>query len=82
MAPGIIATNGMNVYSTEVLEVMPQTNLMKRFGEVEDIANAVCLLAGDGGGFVTGEVLHVDGGNHIWGDQWTIPKPDYFKVDK
>ncbi len=82
VAPGIIATNGMNVYSTEVLEVMPQTNLMKRFGEVEDIANAVCLLAGDGGGFVTGEVLHVDGGNHIWGDQWTIPKPDYFKVDK
>jgi citronellol/citronellal dehydrogenase len=55
---------------------------MKRFGEVEDIANAVCLLAGDGGGFVTGEVLHVDGGNHIWGDQWTIPRPDYFKVDK
>jgi citronellol/citronellal dehydrogenase len=82
VAPGIIATNGMNVYPAEVLEVMPQTNLMKRFGEVEDIANAVCLLAGDGGGFVTGEVLHVDGGNHIWGDQWTIPKPDYFKVDK
>ena len=82
VAPGIIATNGMNVYSAEVLEVLPQTNLMKRFGEVEDIANAVCLLAGDGGGFVTGEVLHVDGGNHIWGDLWTIPKPDYFKVDK
>ena len=82
VAPGIIATNGMSVYSAEALEAMPQTNLMKRFGEVQDIANAVCLLAGDGGRFVTGEVLHVDGGNHIWGDLWTIPKPDYFKVDK
>ena len=26
----------------------------------------------------TGEVLTVDGGNQIWGDQWTIPRPDYF----
>src|SRR2546429_4885585 len=35
VAPGIIATNGMNVYSAEALEAMPQTNLMKRFGEVD-----------------------------------------------
>jgi len=31
---------------------------------------------------MTGEVVHVDGGNQIWGDQWTIDKPDYFKVDR
>jgi citronellol/citronellal dehydrogenase len=22
----------------------------------------------------------VDGGNEIWGDQWTIPRPDWFNV--
>jgi citronellol/citronellal dehydrogenase len=53
---------------------------MMRFGEVEDIANAIVYLAGPTGGFLTGEVLTVDGGNQLWGDQWTIPKPDYFKV--
>lgn len=82
VAPGIIATDGMNVYSEAARKALPQTNLMKRFGQVEEVADAVCLLAGDGGGFVTGEVLHVDGGNQIWGDQWTIPKPDYFKIDE
>lgn len=81
LAPGLISTAGLNVYELDAVTAMTQTNLMKRFGRVEEIADAVCLLAGDGGGFITGEVLHVDGGNQVWGDQWTIPKPDYFKVD-
>ena len=80
VAPGIIATEGMAVYSEEARREMPNTNLMRRFGEVEDVANAVVYLASGVGGFVTGEVLTVDGGNHVWGDQWTIPKPDFFKV--
>lgn len=81
VAPGLISTAGLEVYEPVAVSAMTRTNLMQRFGKVEEIADAVCLLAGDGGGFITGEVLHVDGGNQIWGDQWTIPKPDYFKVD-
>jgi citronellol/citronellal dehydrogenase len=23
----------------------------------------------------------VDGGNEIWGDQWTIPRPDWFNTE-
>jgi len=80
VAPGIIATEGMAVYSDEARAEMPNTNLMRRFGQVEDVANAVCYLAGDAGGFITGEVLTIDGGNQLWGDQWTIPKPDFFRV--
>ena len=80
VAPGIIATEGMAVYSDEARAEMPNTNLMRRFGGVEDIANAVCYLAGDAGGFITGEVLTIDGGNQLWGDQWTIPKPDFFRL--
>ncbi|AGH47880.1 MULTISPECIES: SDR family oxidoreductase [Sphingomonas] len=80
VSPGIIATEGMAVYSDEARAEMPNTNLMRRFGQVEDIANAVCYLAGDAGGFITGEVLTIDGGNQLWGDQWTIPKPDFFRV--
>lgn len=82
VAPGLISSEGMNVYDPGAVKAMVQTNVMKRFGQIEEIANAVCFVGGEGGSFITGEVLHVDGGNQIWGDQWTIPKPDYFKVDE
>jgi len=78
VAPGAIATEGMNVYSEEARQALPKTNLMKRFGDVRDIADAVCYLAGPSGAFMTGEVVTVDGGNQVWGDQWTIPRPAWF----
>ena len=62
VAPGIIATEGMRVYPPEALAAMPRSNPMKRFGNVEDVANAICYLAGDAAAFITGEVLVVDGG--------------------
>jgi citronellol/citronellal dehydrogenase len=82
VAPGPIATEGMNVYSEEARRAIPNTNLMRRFGDVRDIADAVCYLAGPPGDFITGEVLTVDGGNQIWGDQWTIPRPEWFETMK
>ncbi|MGC1351623.1 MAG: SDR family oxidoreductase, partial [Xanthobacteraceae bacterium] len=80
VAPGIIATEGMNVYSPEAREALPKTNLVRRFGDVRDVADAVCYLAGPSGSFITGTVVTVDGGNEIWGDQWTIPRPDWFNI--
>lgn len=79
VAPGVTATEGMEVYSDEARTEMPKSNLMKRFGTVREVADAVCFLAGSAGSFITGEVLAVDGGNHIWGDQWTIPRPTFFQ---
>ncbi|MBX9589820.1 MAG: SDR family oxidoreductase [Hyphomonadaceae bacterium] len=79
LAPGIIATGGMQVYPEEARRELPRSNLMQRFGSVADVMNAVCYLAGPSGDFITGEVLAVDGGNQIWGDQWTIPRPDWFR---
>jgi citronellol/citronellal dehydrogenase len=78
LAPGIIATEGMDVYSEEARRDMPNSNPMKRFGQPEDIANAACYLAGESGSFITGEVLVVDGGNQVWGDQWAIERPGWF----
>jgi citronellol/citronellal dehydrogenase len=78
VAPGAIATEGMNVYSEEARKALPRSNLMKRFGDVRDITDAVCYLAGPSGNFMTGEVVTVDGGGQIWGDQWTIPRPEWF----
>lgn len=78
VAPGVTATEGMEVYSDEARAEMPRSNLMKRFGTVREVADAVCFLAGPAASFTTGEVIAVDGGNHIWGDQWTIPRPEFF----
>ena len=78
VAPGAIATEGMDVYSDEARRDLPRSNLMQRFGKARDVADAVTYLAGPSGAFVTGEVMVVDGGNQVWGDQWTIPRPDYF----
>jgi citronellol/citronellal dehydrogenase len=79
VAPGVIATEGMEVYGEEARASFPRSNVMHRFGDVRDVTDAVTYLAGPSGGFITGEVLRVDGGSHIWGEQWTIPTPDYFK---
>jgi citronellol/citronellal dehydrogenase len=49
-------------------------------GDVHDIAEAVVYVSEPSGKFITGELLTVDGGGVLWGEVWTIPKPDYFKV--
>ncbi len=78
IAPGVISTEGMEVYSEEARRRFPNTNPMRRFGDVRDVTDAVCYLAGPSGGYITGEVLTVDGGSHVWGDLWTIPRPAWF----
>ena len=37
---------------------------VKRLGTVDDIANACLYLAGETGGFITGEVIHLNGGQY------------------
>lgn len=80
VAPGVISSEGMNVYPVEASRHFPDSNPMRRMGQVEDVANAICYLASTAANFITGEVLTIDGGNQLWGDLWTIPKPDWFKA--
>lgn len=78
VAPGFIATEGLGVYADDVRSAMAQTNLARRLGTPTEVADAVCYFASPAGDFITGEVLAIDGGQHIWGDAWTIPKPEWF----
>ena len=80
VAPGAIASTGFRQYSEEAVKSFSAANPMKRVGDVHDIAEAVVYLSAPSGKFITGELLTVDGGGVLWGEVWTIPKPDYFKV--
>ena len=61
--PGLIATPMMQQSSTRDLdEVRSKLNLLGRFGDPSDVANAVVFLCSDDGSYLTGVVLPVDGG--------------------
>jgi citronellol/citronellal dehydrogenase len=79
VAPGAIATEGMDVYPAEARNTFAKSNVLHRFGDVVDVVDAVTYIAGPSGKFITGEVLTVDGGNQLYGEQWAIPKPDYYR---
>jgi citronellol/citronellal dehydrogenase len=78
LAPGVIETEGLNVYSEQARAAYPRSNPMKRVGSPFDVAEACVYLAGPSGKFVTGETLTVDGGGQLWGETWTTGKPEYF----
>ena len=62
VAPGFIATEMTDVLSDSVKASVTEQIPMKRFGSTEDIANAVAYLASDKAGYITGQVLCIDGG--------------------
>ena len=62
IAPGMIETDMTGVLSDAVKEKMLETIPFKSIGKAEDIANAVAFLAGDESGYITGQVICVDGG--------------------
>lgn len=79
IAPGVIETPGWRVYDPKALEAYPKSNPMMRNGTTWEVAEACAYLSGPAAAYVTGEVLNVAGGSQLWGETWTIAKPDYFK---
>ena len=61
VAPGVIDTDMVQVLGAETLRDLARQTPLGRLGTPEDIAHAVSYLASDGAGFVTGQVLAVDG---------------------
>lgn len=62
VAPGFIMTEMTDKLPEPVKEAAKEIIPLRRFGTVEDVANAVAFLAGDEAGYITGQVLCVDGG--------------------
>ena len=65
VAPGFIATDMTDALTDEQREKMAVNIPLARLGEPADIANAVCFLASDAAGYITGETLHVNGGMYM-----------------
>ena len=62
VAPGYISTRLTNELPDELKGAMLANTPLGRFGDPEDVAGVVRFLCSDEAGFVTGEVLLVDGG--------------------
>ena len=62
VAPGITDTNMTHERIQENKEKYLKGLVLKRIGRAEDIANAICFLASDMSDYITGEVIHVNGG--------------------
>ena len=62
VAPGFIETSMTDVLKDEIKEEIAKAIPLKRMGTAEDVANVVKFLTSEESSYITGQVLHVDGG--------------------
>jgi len=62
VAPGFIDTDMTRALPEEVRKTFEAQTALGRFGDAQDIADAVLFLASDQAKYITGQTLHVNGG--------------------
>ncbi len=65
VAPGFIATDMTDALPEEKRQELAAQIPLERLGSADDIANAVLFLASDTSGYITGQVLAVNGGMYM-----------------
>lgn len=65
VAPGFIDTDMTRELSEDNKNLMLSQIPLSRLGAPEEIAAVVSFLAGDSGGYITGETIHVNGGMYM-----------------
>lgn len=62
IAPGVIETEMTGVLPPEVLKAYEEATALKRFGKASELNGLVEFLAGPNAGYITGQVVAIDGG--------------------
>lgn len=65
VAPGFIETAMTDALAENVKQEMLKSIPVGKFGSVDDVANAVAFFASPGSSYITGQVIHVNGGMYM-----------------
>lgn len=65
VAPGFIDTDMTKVLADDHKELMLSAVSLGRLGKPDEIAAVVAFLVGEGGAYITGETIHVNGGMYM-----------------
>ena len=65
VAPGFITTAMTDALPENIKEEMKRAIPLGRFGTTDDVSNAVVFLASPDAGYITGQVIHVNGGMYM-----------------
>jgi citronellol/citronellal dehydrogenase len=77
VAAGLIQTEGSLQYGGQaVVDAFAEQVPMRRAGMPEEVAATIAFLASDGGGYITGTTVAVDGGTDAWGIGMAPPEPE------
>jgi citronellol/citronellal dehydrogenase len=72
IAPGIIASTGLENYPPELLKGISDRIPMKRLGSTQEVADLTLFLMSPLSSFITGETIYIDGGQRLWGDVFEL----------
>jgi NAD(P)-dependent dehydrogenase (short-subunit alcohol dehydrogenase family) len=68
VAPGLIQTEGLEQYGgPDAIDGFAAQVPLRRAGTPEEVAATIAFLATEGGGYITGSTVIVDGGADAWG---------------
>ncbi len=65
VAPGLIATDMLENMQSAARDMVTALIPLRRLGRPQDVAAAVTFLVGPGGAYITGQVIHVNGGLYV-----------------
>jgi 3-oxoacyl-[acyl-carrier protein] reductase len=65
VAPGIVETGMAKLIPVEILTLIRERLLLKRFAKPEEIASVVKFLCSDDASYITGQVIEVSGGYNM-----------------
>jgi 3-oxoacyl-[acyl-carrier protein] reductase len=66
VAPGGTVTNRFLVIHDVEQQLLADAGTLVRYGRPPEVADVVAFLAGDGGRFISGQIIRVDGGSQCW----------------